>query len=82
MRPIDADKARENSTIDLITHFLDRQPTIDAVEVVRCVDCVYRSRFANSVGHYICNHPSIAPVIFVNGDHFCGYGERMEAEHG
>lgn len=34
MRPIDADKARENSTIDLITHFLDRQPTIE-VEPVR-----------------------------------------------
>lgn len=29
MRLIDADRAREKSTIDLITHFLDRQPTID-----------------------------------------------------
>lgn len=31
MRIIDADRARETATIDLIVHHLDRQPTIDAV---------------------------------------------------
>lgn len=39
MRLIDADRARETATIDLIVHHLDRQPTVDAVEVVRCKDC-------------------------------------------
>lgn len=34
MRLIDADKARESATVDLIVHHLDRQPTVDAVPVV------------------------------------------------
>ena len=33
MRLIDADKARESATVDLIVHHLDRQPTVDAVPV-------------------------------------------------
>ena len=34
MRFIDADKAREEATIDLVVHFLDRQPTVEAKPVV------------------------------------------------
>ena len=34
MRLIDADKAREEATIDLVVHLLDRQPTIEAKPVV------------------------------------------------
>ena len=33
-RLIDANEARKHSTHDFITHFLDRCPTVDAVEVV------------------------------------------------
>ena len=33
-RLIDATEARKHSTHDFITHFLDRCPTVDAVEVV------------------------------------------------
>lgn len=32
-RLIDANEARKHSTHDIITHFLDRCPTVDAVEV-------------------------------------------------
>ena len=34
MRPIDADKAREEATIDLVVHHLDRQPTLDYKDFV------------------------------------------------
>ena len=34
MRLIDADKAREEATIDLVVHLLDRQPTVEAKPVV------------------------------------------------
>ena len=33
-RLIDATEARKHSTHDIITHFLDRCPTVDTVEVV------------------------------------------------
>ena len=40
-RLIDANEARKHSTHDIITHFLDRCPTVDAVEVIRCQNCVH-----------------------------------------
>lgn len=42
MRLIDADRARETAALDLVVHHLDRQPTIDAVPVVRCKDCKHQ----------------------------------------
>ena len=43
-RLIDATEARKRSTHDIITHFLDRCPTVDAVEVVhgRWIDVALR----------------------------------------
>lgn len=35
MRLIDADRAREAAMIDLVVHYIGRQPTVDAVPVVR-----------------------------------------------
>lgn len=40
-RLIDATLARDTATIDLIVHHIDRQPTVDAVEVCYCKDCKY-----------------------------------------
>lgn len=52
-------------TIDMIV-FLDGQHTIDAVEVVRCNDC----RFKTEPGqpNILCHH--------MKDDDFCSYGER------
>lgn len=78
MRLIDADKARETATIDLVVHHLDRQPTIDAVPVVRCKDCIHYVRSdennANYCGLY-CGQTGI-----LTEDNFCSYGERKDGD--
>ena len=83
MRLIDADKMREdwlcggeneyvynaNSVLDSI----DEQPTVDAVEVVRCKDCLYsRERY----GHMECIHGVAYRNTWNKPDFFCSYGER------
>lgn len=58
-RYINADRARETATIDLIVHHLDRQPTADVVPVVhgrwldgRCTNCAYEAPdFISYVGY-------------------------------
>ncbi len=55
-----------------LCEMLDRQPTVDAVSVVRCGQCVYFRK-----GY--CVHPA-QDMIPVMAGHFCGYGERKEGE--
>ena len=43
-------------------------PTIDAVSVVRCKECVFRNK------KYICQ------TIETDDDDYCSYGERKESE--
>lgn len=49
---------------------LDKQPTIDAVEVVRCGEC----KWCIGVGHY-CKH---FREKIKRTDGYCSYGERRE----
>ena len=52
-------------------------PTVDAVEVVRCKDCVHLSQVAGSAstgeGMYACE---VWEHYTHNGDCFCSYGEK------
>ena len=50
-------------------------PTVDAVEVVRCLDCKYR--FQNN-GHNKDGCPITDSNIWMGDDDFCSYGERKE----
>ena len=67
----------EDWEFDVVTHYLDHAPTIDAVPVVRCKDCKHclyeRDTFAAGA-IYIC-HFSYAVV---HDNHFCSYGERKD----
>ena len=98
MRLIDADEAIINfgfewddvlPTIEEFVRFLKKQPTVDAVEVVRCRDCKYwgdeagklqRSDgllFARCIMHnYLLDgrHTGWCPTE----NDFCSYGERKE----
>ena len=47
-------------------------PTADAVEVVRCKDCVHGQY---SKGGYLCEYDKYA---YYAASHFCSYGERFE----
>lgn len=83
MRLIDADAMREewlcgeneyvydaNSVLDSI----DEQPTIDAVEVVRCKDCIYASFYPNKL-MYECGRYE---DVLMFPDDYCSYGKRRE----
>ena len=77
-RLIDATEARKHSTHDIITHFLDRCPTVDALEVVRCKDCKHWEKSwieGVSRGRCVGGIPRKSLP-----DDFCSYGERREGE--
>ena len=78
-RLIDADKLRtvrsiqsgNFNSIETIQKWIDDAPTVDAVEVVRCKDCI----------HYWKNNPSDdVPVCLASpkDDAYCSEGERRE----
>lgn len=78
MRLIDADKLRKD-VLDLpncyngfsdaydkamIVDLVDEQPTVDAVEVVRCKDCEFRNE---------CDYSA----VYVHPNGFCNWGKRV-----
>lgn len=79
MRLIDADELKEelkDMDIVIVKHnvedWIDEQPTVDAVPVVRCGQCIYFRK-----GY--CVHPA-QDMIPVMAGHFCGYGYRKEGD--
>ena len=54
--------------------FIDDAPTVDAVEVVRCKDCEFRSSWMmNRNLRYICPESGMFPNC---ENDFCSYGKR------
>ena len=78
MRLIDADELKEHvwrdklNTRELISDLVDKQPTIDAVEVVRCKDCIYNDRGWCGSQEYGTRH--------VGDNDYCSYGENKDGE--
>ena len=62
-------------TREEFVRFLKKQPTVDAVHVVRCRECKYR--FKNN-GHSKDGCPIIDANIWMDDDDFCSHGEREE----
>ena len=58
--------------LSAVITYLSEQPTVDAVEVVRCKDC--KHFIPNENGCELQEHRSPAP--FVMEDDFCSNGER------
>ena len=52
------------------------QPTIDAVEVVRCKDCKHMKYAIDKAKNGIC--AALGALIIMNGNDYCSYGERKE----
>ena len=83
-RLIDADEVDyENiscsqSQLHWLHRIIEMQPTVDAVEVVRCRECVGRPFWEE-------DHNGV-PVCLLSGlyvrseDDFCSYGERKEGD--
>lgn len=85
MRLIDTDKAYKVLTDyyhhkteiqhDTLKEAIERVPTVDAVEVVRCKDCKYHRRVDWGMGD--CEYPNGFKWIAYDND-FCSRGERRE----
>ena len=81
MRLIDADAVKrilDGRRFKYIRNFLNKQPTIDAVPVVRCKDC----EFYDPRGY--CDHIHWEDAEGwskpVDPDDFCSHGERKGGE--
>ena len=86
MRLIDADEAIINfgfewddipPTIEEFVRFLKKQPTVDAVEVVRCKDCKYWQDNNDGYPHEECRWGNGETP---DANDFCSYGERKEGD--
>ena len=79
-RLIDADALIEEALTEGAYGYVDalqiaNAPTVDAVEVVRCKDCLYsRERY----GHIECIHGVSYRNTWNKPDFYCSYGERKE----
>ena len=58
---------------------VEDQPTVDAVEVVRCRDCKHREESPWFDG-YRCGNPDegMASGVVLRDNDFCSYGERKD----
>lgn len=56
---------------------LDQQPTVDAVKVVRCINCKHRKYDAIYMCYW-CG--KVGRGLIVRPDHFCSYGEKRGAD--
>ena len=75
MRLIDADALEKNLSNDLpykgsVKRVLIQAPTVDAVEVVRCKNCIHKHEYTEYLLY--CFHHGMTKKY----DDFCSYGER------
>lgn len=63
------------------TDDIEKVPAVDAVEVVRCVNCVWYCEWRTKPGVFLCGRPNNGGLV-VKPDFFCKHGERKEVENG
>ena len=85
MRTIDVDEAIINfgfewddipPTREEFVRFLKKQPTVDAVPVVRCRECNHRG--TDDCIFHIKGEPADEELLLKLDNDFCSYGERKE----
>ena len=83
MRLIDAFSAKEALEYTLVgdaasmaERVIDRQPTIDAVPVVRCRECKYRG--TDDCIFHIKGEPADEELLLKLDNDFCSYGKQKE----
>jgi hypothetical protein len=62
---------------------MEEAPTVDAVPVVRCKDCIYSQKHQFTKGIYLCDHPRFKWAVprtspCMDARDFCSCGERRE----
>ena len=64
---------RHSGVAEIFISIIELEPTIDAVPVVRCKECIFEKKAeVNSKGYRICP----ASGMEITDDDFCSYGER------
>ena len=85
MKTIDVDEAIINfgfewddipPTREEFVRFLKKQPTVDAVPVVRCRECNHRG--TDDCIFHIKGEPADEELLLKLDNDFCSYGERKE----
>lgn len=83
MRLIDADAIPEKEMNYPVWVCLKKQPTIDAVPVVRCRDCKHRYEYEDWDRHrqesFVCHECRLHQKDF-GEEGFCSYGERKDGD--
>lgn len=69
-------KGAEHLLVHDVLHHVLEAPTIDAVPVVRCKDCLWYAPF-DEQEPYACEFSGMSPV---DGNDFCSCGERKDNE--
>lgn len=67
----------QTSLMDMVMDNLDEQPTIDAVPVVRCRDCIKISPSVTEIKNAVWCRTFRA---YMPCDGFCSYGERKDGD--
>lgn len=58
---------------------IEKAPTIDAVEVVRCRECIHRDSSYCPMRHeYYCDFGDYAKKDYTEDDGYCDQGEKMD----
>lgn len=71
---IEAESFFTDSTKAAFRNIVNKVPTVDAVEVVRCKDCKHRAHESES-GNSLCD---LKMIGLVRANDFCSFGERRE----
>ena len=66
---------KQKYTVDAFIKELKRAPTVDAVEVVRCGECLMGQKSHFSPSRLVCVNDS---GKYKKPDDYCSYGERRE----
>ena len=71
---IDARTAERFATFCALADAVEEMPTVDAVEVVRCLECKHYDPENHHCDHYM----GTSAPLRRKPDDFCSYGERKE----
>lgn len=62
-----------------VSRWVDDALTVDAIEVVRCRDCLYWQKSSLFRGHTVCRYVLDCSVVRREDD-FCSRGERKDGK--
>lgn len=66
-----------------VQQYIDKAPTVDAVEVVRCRVCIFGEQHDLLPCRWRCTNPKCVKSFYgceVHPDHYCSFGERKPNE--